>query len=65
MDTAILTVTGDTLTTYTENWTNVHTAGIDSTTALPVHCGANTLNMDKVALTELRNPPALPASAAA
>jgi len=50
VDTAVLTVTGNTLTTFTENWTNVDTVEIVSTTSLPVNWGSGALYMDNVTI---------------
>jgi hypothetical protein len=47
-DTAILTVTGNTFTTFTENWANVDTVEIVSTAANPVNWGSGTLYLGAV-----------------
>ena len=52
VDSAILNVTGNTLTTFTENWTNVDTVEIVSTASLPVNWGSGTLYMDNVHINE-------------
>jgi hypothetical protein len=49
-DSAILNVTGNTYSTFTENWTNVDTVEIVSTTALPVNWGSGALYMDNVVI---------------
>jgi hypothetical protein len=48
VDSAILNVTGNTFSTFNENWTNVDTVMISSTSALPVNWGSGTLYMDNV-----------------
>ena len=48
VDSAVLHVTGNTLTTLAENWTNVDTIMIASTAGLPVNWGSGTLYMDNV-----------------
>lgn len=48
VDSAVLHVTGNTLTTFAENWTNVDTIMIASTAGLPVNWGSGTLYMDNV-----------------
>jgi PEP-CTERM motif len=50
VDTAILDVTGNTLTTFTENWTSVDEVAIHSTTGLPVNWSFGTLYMDNIKL---------------
>jgi hypothetical protein len=52
VDSAMLHVTGNTLQTYTENWANVDTIEIMSTTALPVNWGSGTLYMDNVEIND-------------
>jgi len=49
-DSAVLTVTGNTLTTFTENWANVDTVEIVSTGSFPVNWGSGTLYMDNVTI---------------
>jgi len=58
----VLTVTGNVLTTYTENWLNVDTVEIVSTTANPVNWGSGTLYMDNVTINQAVPAP-LPAGA--
>ena len=55
-DTAILNVTGNTFATFTENWANVDTVEIDSTSSLPVNWGSGTLYMDNVVLNNVVTP---------
>jgi hypothetical protein len=52
-DSAVLTVTGNTFTTYTENWQNVDMIEIVSTDANPVNWNSSTLYMDNVAINQL------------
>jgi len=47
-DTAVLHVTGNTFTTFTENWANVDTVEIVSTVANPVNWGSGTLYLGNV-----------------
>jgi hypothetical protein len=47
-DTAVLNVTGNTFTTFTENWANVDTVEIVSTLANPVNWGSGTLYLGNV-----------------
>jgi hypothetical protein len=47
-DTSILHVTGNTFTTFTEDWTNVDTVEIVSTAANPVNWGSGTLYLGNV-----------------
>jgi hypothetical protein len=49
---AVLNLTGNTFSTFTENWTNVDTIVIASTGALPVNWGSGTLYMDNVRINE-------------
>ncbi len=52
VDSAVLNVSGNTLTTYTENWTNVDTVEIVSTAGLPVNWGSGTLYMDDIEVND-------------
>jgi hypothetical protein len=47
-DTALLDVTGNTFTTFTENWANIDTVEIVSTASLPVNWGSGTLYLGAV-----------------
>ena len=57
VDSAILTVTGNTFSTFTENWQNIDTVEIVSTTSLPVNWGSGTLYMDNVKIDDPKTVP--------
>jgi PEP-CTERM motif len=57
-DTAVLTTTGGSFTTFTENWTNVDTMEIVSTAGLPLNWGSNTIQMDNVVINNAVPEPA-------
>uniref|UniRef100_I2PWE6 PEP-CTERM putative exosortase interaction domain-containing protein n=1 Tax=Desulfovibrio sp. U5L TaxID=596152 RepID=I2PWE6_9BACT len=52
VDSAILTVTGNTFNTYTLNWQNVDTVEIVSTASLPLNWGSNAIVMDNVEIND-------------
>ena len=52
VDSATHTVTGNTFSTFTENWRNVDTVEIVSTASLPVNWGSGTLYMDNVMIND-------------
>jgi hypothetical protein len=63
LDTAPLSVTGNTFQTHTLNWTNVTTVEVVSTGSLPVNWGSGTLYMDNVTINEtVQSPIPEPAS---
>jgi PEP-CTERM motif len=49
-DTSVLTVTGNTFTTFTENWANVDTVEIVSTLSNPVNWGSGTLYLGGIVI---------------
>jgi hypothetical protein len=51
-DSAVLNVTGNTFTTFTENWANVDTVEIVSTAANPVNWGSGTLYLGNVEINQ-------------
>jgi hypothetical protein len=58
VDSVTLNVTGSTFATFTENWSNIDTLAIVSTTTLPVNWGSGTLYMDNVVLNSVVPEPA-------
>ncbi|MBJ6723325.1 PEP-CTERM sorting domain-containing protein [Geomesophilobacter sediminis] len=52
VDSALLNVTGNTFETFNENWRNVDTIEIVSTSSLPVNWGSGTLYMDNVRIND-------------
>jgi hypothetical protein len=52
LDTAVLNITGNTLTTETLNWAGVSTVEVVSTGALPANWGSGTLYMDNVEIND-------------
>jgi len=52
VDSDVLNVTGNTFSTFTENWLNVDTIEIVSTAGLPVNWGSGTLYMDNVEIND-------------
>jgi hypothetical protein len=57
VDSAILNVTGNTFSTFTESWPNIDTVEIVSTTSLPVNWGSGTLYMDNVKINDPKDVP--------
>jgi hypothetical protein len=55
-DSAVLNVTGNTFTTFTENWSNVDTVEIDSTAQNPVNWGSGTLYLGTVVINNVPVP---------
>jgi hypothetical protein len=56
VDSATLDVTGNTFGTFTENWSDIDTLLIASTSTLPVNWGSGTLYMDNVVLNAVPEP---------
>lgn len=64
LDSAVLTIAGNTFTTETLNWSGVTTVEIVSTVSLPINWGSGTLYMDNVEVNDpLANAPEPPSLA--
>ena len=59
-DSTVITLASATFETFTENWNNIDTVEIVSTTGLPVNWGSGTLYMDNIVIDAQTTGPAVP-----